>query len=368
MVMTEKPIFFTQKSDVPSNAKIVDAFDSSLRELFFVENPQYKKGMPGVEEKLEAFLKSSDVKEVWVYYPWNNIVVRSVPEDLYFALRTARNRNIITKEEQAQYRNVKVGVVGLSVGSAVLSALVISGGPKTLKIADFDVVEVSNLNRIRAKLTDAGTNKCVVAAREVWELDPFADVHVWDKGVAADTIEQFIIGEPKLDVFVDEMDSIDMKIAARMICKRMGIPVLMATDNGDSVILDVERFDAEPERQPFHGLIGDRKPEEARGLPFKEWVRLATKIVGPEYLPETMQRSLLEMGRSIAAVPQLGTTAHIAGAAMSYVVRRIANKQDMPSGRYVISLEEKLVPGYNDAVTVKHREESSKAFAKTFLG
>jgi hypothetical protein len=358
-----KPQIFTTKEDVPSGAILVDGLQGSISELFFIEHPHFKKQMPEAQEALKEYLENTDIPGVWIYYPYRNIAIHTLPEDLYFKLRTARNKNIILEEEQQKYRQAKVGVAGLSVGSAIVSALTISGGPKVMKIADFDTVEVSNLNRIKASLPDLGQNKAEIAARSLWELDPFAELEIWDKGVSKETVLDFVSG---LDIFIDEMDSIDVKLLSRLVAKEKRIPVLMATDNGDSIILDVERFDLEPEREIFHGLVGHFDQEAISNLDFKQWLKLATQIVGPEYLTERMQDTLLEMGKSVPSVPQLGTTANIAGSAMAFVVRRIANKQAMPSGRYVLGCESAFVPGYNDPEQVQLREQKTKDFLANF--
>lgn len=361
-----KPIIFHNKEEVPSSAKLIEAFDGSLKELFFINNPQFKKGMPAAEKPLFDFLSNHGITEIWIYYPWSDIAVHCVPENIYLKLRTARNRNIINENEQQEYRNMKVGIAGLSVGSAVLSALVISGGPQKLKIADFDILELSNLNRIKANITDIGQNKTHIAARQVWELDPFADLFLWDNGLTHENIDDFILADPRLNVFIDEMDSLDLKVLARLICKKNKIPVLMATDNGDGVILDVERYDKEPERPLFHGLVGNIQPEDVSNLDFKHWVQLATKIIGPEYLTERMQDSLLGIGKDIAAVPQLGTSTQMAGSSMVYAIRRIANQQDMPSGRYTVSLEEKFIPGYIGEESEELRDKKTEEFKAKF--
>lgn len=337
-----KPQIFKSKEEAPKEAKLVDAYKSSLEELFFINNPNLKNNTPGVREAMEKYLRENNFPDIWIYYPWHKLLIRTVDEETYFKMRTARNRNVITKEEQQEYRNIKVGIAGLSVGSAVLSALVMSGGPRVMKIADFDTVEISNLNRIKAKLKDIGSNKTHIAAREVWDLDPFADLHLWDSGINENNLKDFIAGEPVLDIFIDEMDNLALKIISRLICRDLKVPVIMATDNGDNVILDVERFDLEPNRPIFHGLIEDMKPEELKNLDFQKWLSLATKIVGPEYLTERMKQSLSEIGKTIPSVPQLGTTASIAGSAAAYAIRKIANKQLMPSGRYIIDFESRL--------------------------
>ena len=362
----QKPKIILNKADLPHGIQIIDAFESALRELFFINHPNLKKTMPEAQVPLSEFIEAGDIEPVWVYYPHRNLAISTLPEDLYFKVRTSRNRDIISTEEQLNFRNLTVGIAGLSVGSAIVSSLNVSGGPKRMKIADFDEVELSNLNRIKAKLIDIHRNKAEVAAEEVWLLDPYADLHIFDKGINKDNLHDFILGDPKLDVFIDEMDSIDLKFEARFLCKENRIPVLMATDNGDSVILDVERFDLEPQREIFHGLVGEMHKEDLKNMDFKKWLQLATKIVGPEYLTERMQMSLLDIGKNIPAVPQLGTTANLAGAAMAFAVRMIANKMDLPSGRYAFGLEEKLVPNYNSAESVKNRAEQTANFIEQF--
>ena len=86
------------------------------------------------------------------------------------------------------------------------------------------------------------------------------------------------------------------------------------------------------------------------------------QIIGPEYHTPRMQNSILELGKTIAGVPQLGPTASMAGTIIAYAIRRIANKQDLPSGKYWISLEEKLIPDYNTPAGKQKREKQTKDF------
>jgi hypothetical protein len=364
---TSNPKFFEKENDLPKGAKKIHAFRGCLEELFFVSSPQSKKGTPEAVELLSKFVKSNNDSGLWVYYPWTHVAVHIVHEDLYFKLRTARNRNLITSEEQDRYRKMKVGIAGLSVGSGIVSALVTSGGPKTIKIADFDVIEASNLNRIKARLEDIGSSKVQVASRQIWELDPFADVHVWDRGVTKDNLDDFLAGNPRLDVFIDEMDSLDLKILARVICRDSGIPVIMATDNGDTVILDVERFDLEPKRLFFHGLAGNLSLDDCKDMTRERWLRLSTRIIGPDFMTSELQNSILQISTSLGGVPQLGTTASVAGAATSLVVRRIANGYSMPSGRYIISLEKEIISSYNDLENKAKREKQSLKFKESLF-
>ena len=240
--MTGPPIF-KNRGEIPPGVEITDTFDNALKELFFVENPRLKKDDPDAQKLLEEFFLKRKNNDAWIFYPWRNKLIHTLSEDSYFALRTARNRNIITVREQQKYRQIKVGVAGLSVGSAIVSPLLRSGGGKVLKIADFDIVELSNLNRMQATILDAGSNKTHVLAKQIWEIDPFAELYLWDSGLNRENLQDFISGNPPLNIFIDEVDGLDLKFLARLICRKNKIPVLMATDNGDDVIIDIERFD-----------------------------------------------------------------------------------------------------------------------------
>lgn len=333
---TQKPVTYFSRDDAPSDARIVDLLRNAQEELFFVEHPEKKKTDPAAQDECREYLKK-EIASVWVHYTRENIVFRIPDEETYFRLRTARNRDLITKEEQAAYRSVRVGIAGLSVGSTAFSTIVATGGSKNIKIADFDTIEITNLNRIRADLFDVGANKADVAARDAWELDPFLDIEVWSKGVAVEQLPEFV-SSPRLDVFVDEMDDIRVKINARKVCKEHGIPVVMATDNGDSVILDIERFDLEPERPIFHGRV-EIDEAELINMDRAKFIELANRIIDVSYFTPRQWESIQKIGKTLSGVPQIATAASIAGAAVAYAVRMIACKQPLPSGRYVLGCD-----------------------------
>lgn len=334
-----KPQIFLTPPPLPLGYQMIEIFEQAIKELFFIQNPHWNKKTPPRPSLLSSFQKRLRIGEVWISLPWQRLILHTVSEKFYFQLRTSRNRELITRSEQFNYRRLTAGVAGLSVGSVILSALVISGGPRRIKLADPDIIEITNLNRLQAKLTEIGQNKTLIAARRVWEIDPFAELFLEEKGLTKVNLRKFIEEPPRLQVFIDEMDDLNLKIAARLLCRKCRVPVLMATDIGDRVLLDVERFDQEPRRLIFHGRLNQLKIRDFSKLDHSEWVKFSTKIIGQEYLPPRLQRSLLQIGRVLSGVPQLGTTAMMAGAAMACAVRKIANRQPMPSGRYLLNLE-----------------------------
>ena len=92
----EKPKVFTKLEETPQNAEKIDAFASGLKELFLVEHPQLKSQKEVFEKEFGDFEKNNTIKGIWIYFPWSNKLVHTLPEELHFKLRTNRNRNVIT--------------------------------------------------------------------------------------------------------------------------------------------------------------------------------------------------------------------------------------------------------------------------------
>ncbi|MEN0135014.1 MAG: Rv1355c family protein [Rhodococcus sp. (in: high G+C Gram-positive bacteria)] len=278
-----------------------------------------------------------DEAPVWAYYSWRRTVVRLLGPTSFRLLRLDRNRNKITEQQQKRLADVTVGIVGLSVGHAVALALTLEGACGELRLADFDTLELSNLNRVPGTVLDLGVNKAVVAARRIAEIDPYVTVTLWEDGLAVESVAEFLDGT---DVVIDECDSLDVKVSLRREARRRGLPVLMATS--DRGLLDVERFDLEPERPVFHGVIGDVDVESLAGLGSRDKIPLVLQILDAGQLSATMAASLVEVDETISTWPQLGGEVLLGGAEVAAAVRRIGLGQLLASGRCRMDLDEHL--------------------------
>ncbi|MVU83008.1 Rv1355c family protein [Nocardia sp. ET3-3] len=272
--------------------------------------------------------------ERWVYYPWRRAAVALPGPQLLRALRLDRNRNIVTPTEQATLATQLIGVVGLSVGHAVAHTLALEGICGGLRLADFDEMELTNLNRVPATLFDLGVNKAVVAARRIAELDPYLPVEVYGQGLDDDNIDAFLDG---LSIVVEECDSLDVKLALREGARRHRVPVLMQSN--DHGLLDVERFDLEPDRRPFHGLLGDTRAAELRGLSTRDKAPYVIRILDGRNLSDKLAASMVEIGETMNSWPQLGGDVQLGGATVAAAVRRIGLAQKLPSGRTRIDVD-----------------------------
>jgi tRNA A37 threonylcarbamoyladenosine dehydratase len=279
----------------------------------------------------------------WVYYPWSKQLVHILDQDLFEDLRSIRNRDLITDDEQRKLAVFEVACFGMSVGSAGALALAITGISRRIKLIDGAVISGSNLNRILTGVTSVGQAKSAVIGQNIYEMNPYATV-VYHDTVNAKNIADILENPWPVHAVVDEIDDIEMKVRLRVEARQRRIPVLMATEIGDTIILDVERYDLEPTRALFHGIVPniDKLIEEELEN-HREWMKHAVNIIGPKNMHIKMQESLLKIGTTIVTHPQLGSTVMMTGGVLAFAVKSLALGSPLKSGRYVISLEKQLL-------------------------
>jgi tRNA A37 threonylcarbamoyladenosine dehydratase len=118
-------------------------------------------------------------------------------------LRLDRNRNLTTRDELVTLGRLRIGIVGLSVGHAIAHTLAAQGLCGELRLADFDQMELSNLNRVPATVFDLGVNKAVVCARRIAEPEHYLPVTVTPEGITAASVDGFL---EALDIVIEECD------------------------------------------------------------------------------------------------------------------------------------------------------------------
>lgn len=347
---------------------VIDDFEEEHLELFGVKNPN-KVYTPTFKQEFQTYYQDLQTEKplwqhgLWVFYPWSCKLVHILLEPDFFLVRTARNKNLINAEEQEKYYNAKIGIGGLSVGSSVAFALALQGGPKHIKLADMDRLALSNTNRILTGIDNLGILKVEMAARKIYEINPFADIKLYSEGLNKENIEEFC---SDLDVVVDELDNLAVKYLIREQARKHQLPVVMAADNGDNAVVDIERYDLDPNTPFFHGRMGEVSYEMLSTLDKFGIGKMITKHVGPENVTERMQQSLLEMGKTIVSWPQLGGAALINGAAVAYCIRKILTGQPLEGNRALIQLDEKLIPTYNQPEEIGKRKNIADGFRKMF--
>ncbi|WP_415952841.1 ThiF family adenylyltransferase [Streptomyces sp. KLOTTS4A1] len=276
---------------------------------------------------------------VWAWYPWSGRLVHVLPRAEFRRVRTDRNRDKITAVEQQRLLTCCIGVIGLSVGNSAALTCAMEGVAGSFRLADFDRLGLSNLNRLRAGVHDLGLPKTVLCARQMYEIDPYLDIELWHEGLTEDTIDAFFTtGGRPLDLVIEECDTPWVKTAAREQARRHGVPVLM--DANDRGLLDVERFDLEPDRPLFHGRGGDLTAADVRDLAPADALAYLLRICDEQRLSPAMKDALGRIGHTLSSWPQLASGVMLGGALVTDTARRILLGEAVASGRYYVDFEE----------------------------
>lgn len=318
-----------------------DCIYDQLKELIKSQNPGVQLTESDYEQRIDIHLNGTDLSEygVWAYYPWNCTCIHILDEDEFIDVRTNRNREKITREEQQILKTKKIGIVGLSVGQSIALTLAMERTCGELRLADFDTLELSNLNRLRTGLQNLGVKKTVIAAREIAEIDPYLIVKIYNEGLNNENMNSFFCEGETLDLFIEVCDSLEFKVSSRFKARELKIPVVM--DTNDRGMLDIERFDTEPDRRIFHGLIEDFIDNESLvSLDQSNRFGLLKALVSFDSLSERMKLSMTKINKTITSWPQLASSVVLGGAITTDVSRRILLGQHNTSGRYYVDLDQ----------------------------
>ncbi len=351
--------------------EVIDNYAEQYAELLLSKNAQlyranYEIQVASISEMLSQHYGSSKPWQLgsWVYFPWKRQLVHILDQENFEALRTIRNKDLITEKEQEKLFDFDTVCFGMSVGSAGALALGISGISRRMTLVDGAVISGSNLNRISTGVASVGLPKATVIARQIYEMNPYSTINTVDK-VTRENIDEILDQQNPVKLVIDEIDDIEMKVQIRIQARKRKIPVIMATELGDTIMLDVERFDLEPKRPLFHNSVpGIEEVANSQVENHREWMKIAVKIIDPHNMPVKMQESLLKIGSTVVTHPQLGSTVMMTGGALAFVAKNIALGKTIKSGRYVISFEKELLTHHKTRKYRKHHKRHTKIITK----
>lgn len=346
---------------------LVDEYENQLKELMELRNPHFRFEKPTTKD-FQNFLakivrnKSLNTHGNWFYFPWFNQLIHYLPIEFHQELRTTRNKFLITQKEQQEFYGTTIGILGMSVGSHVALTIVMTGGAEKIKLADLDSVSGSNLNRIRSGFGVLGVNKAVSIARQIYEINPYAQVEIYPTGINDQNIYEFV---DDLDLLIEETDNPYVKIKSRFIARNLKIPVIMAADNGDGIIVDVERYDLNKNYPILHGLLGKMTPEDFKKILPRNLPKVIAKMAGAPIADIRMLESVVEVGKKIYSWPQLGTAATMCGTILAYLARNIMiGNLKIKSGRYQVNPNSIFEFGFNSKAALKKRDLIRKKILK----
>jgi len=331
---------FIKLLELPGITVNDNIFDQ-VKELVKVRNPSIRFSTEALLIKTKEHIGKVELEAygVWVFYPWSNRLVHILDREEFIDVRTSRNMHKITAEERDLLQQKKIGIIGLSVGQSVSATLAMERICSELRLADFDTLELTNLNRIRTGIHNLGLLKVYSVAREIAEIDPYLKVVCFPEGITEDNMDKFFTEGGNLDLLVEESDGFDIKILSRLKAKELRIPVIM--EASDRCMVDVERFDLEPNRKILHGILDHLDVTKLKELTTNEQkIPYMFDILGIESTSPRLRASMLEMQQTVTTWPQLGSAVTMGGGITADVCRRMLLNLFTESGRYYVDIDE----------------------------
>ena len=345
----------------------------TLRELYDEEVERY--------EQLVAKARAEDKLEP----DYGTYVIDHARGDLYLvaperwhrlALVTSNSKLLTDPDGALSWAEIRerleravVGFVGVSVGGNLLEGWLREARPRRVKVADPDWVELTNLNRgermsLRHVVAPRSARfdpanpydvprvaKAEYIAYEQQLVDPYLTVDVYPEGITRENVHRFFAGdgeEPPIDILVEEMDNLDLKVLVRQVARERGVDVIMMSDFGHQAHLMWQPF-SERRDEPL-GLRADdasllRALEATKHGGRARVFEFVATLCGADFASDQFAAWIAGEGEQpTGSLPQSGATAMASGAiGGKEIALRVLGHEVPPTRRVVYDLLHRAV-------------------------
>jgi len=200
---------------------------------------------------------------------------------------TQRNIGLLTPEEQARVRSLRVAVAGCGGVGAAAAHHLARLGVGELRLADPEEFEPTNINRQFAAYVDTlGVNKAEAVAAELRRINPSLSLRTFPDGVTKTSVASLLDG---VDAVVDALDfwSLDLELLLHREAARRGQWVF--TSQGVAEVTTVTSFD--PSRTALDGMVCDAGvPSRSRTI--RSFLPVLPRAATPELLARAIAGEL----------------------------------------------------------------------------
>ena len=238
-----------------------------------------------------------------------------------------RTRILIGDEGYDKLHSARVAVVGLGgVGSYAAEALVRAGVGRFLLI-DFDIVNLTNLNRqLLAIHSNIGKSKTALMRERMLDINPDCEIEVQNVFLAEENRQEVLTD---VEYMIDAIDSLGPKIGLLDYAIKNGIKVISVMGAGNRLdptkieISDISKSHYCPLAKRVRKFLGRRGIRG--GFPC---VYSSEQPIKPEEDEETPDELIIHRGRERKTVGSISYMPSIMGMmAASWVIREILGRE-----------------------------------------
>ena len=146
--------------------------------------------------------------------------------------RFTRNYGFWSQQEQDALRTSRVAIAGVGGDGYQLGLSLVRMGVRSLTIADPEVFEVENMNRVPgARVENIGRLKTDCFVEDARRIDPDVSIHVLNAGVDKSNVRELVDGA---DLVLDESELTSVELGAMISdeARRQNVPVLIVMNVG----------------------------------------------------------------------------------------------------------------------------------------
>lgn len=280
----------------------------------------------------------------------------------------SRNYGFWNEAEQRALIEAHVAIAGVGGDGFQLGQKLAQMGVQNFSIADPEVFEPENTNRVPGATTSTyGRNKAEVFREKVKDINPDAQVRVFTEGVLPENIEEFMYGA---DLVLDESELTHLEIGALIARQaiKQSIPDLLVMNIGFAA--QATSFDPYG-KKTFEDFMGI-----PRGMPLDEIADLELDLSRcVPYIPKYADLSTLKAVKEGASLPSIAQGVDIASAlgssqAFLHITQKVGNKRPQPVWapriRYMDALDG--TSGETSFPRLSHYRTLMHAAARQYLG
>ena len=145
-----------------------------------------------------------------------------------------RTELLLGRENIEKLNKAKVAVFGIGgVGSYAAEALTRSG-VSSIVLIDYDIIDISNINRqVHANFKTIGLKKVEVMRERLLDINPNMDIEIYYEMYTEENKEKLL--QDDYDYVVDAIDMVSSKINLIESCNEMNIPIISAMGAGNKL-------------------------------------------------------------------------------------------------------------------------------------
>lgn len=170
---------------------------------------------------------------------------------------------LLLKDKLQTIQNKKIIVIGLGgVGSYVVESLV-RLGIKTITLVDYDVIDITNINRqLIALHSTIGRKKVEVMQERIIDINPHCHIEILVQKLEPEHLELLF---KEVDYVVDACDDILLKKAIIRTCTSNSIPFIACMATGNKLdptaleITDIRKTTYDPLAKVLRKMVRDEK-------------------------------------------------------------------------------------------------------------